>query len=160
MSRLAAREGIPLTVDGCDVSERAIALARRRANAARVESRFFTLNAIRDALPGDYDVVMCSLFLHHLDDQDAVDTLYKMRSAARRMVVVSDLRRSRLGLALAYAASRVFSRSRVVRTDAILSVKAAWEEDEFQAMAHEAGLDGAVIHPVWPQRWLLVWRRP
>jgi 2-polyprenyl-3-methyl-5-hydroxy-6-metoxy-1,4-benzoquinol methylase len=155
--RLAAREGVPLTVDGCDCSERALEIARSSAGAEG--TGFFRLDAIHDPLPGDYDVLMCSLFMHHLEEGDASGLLYKMRAAARRMVLVSDLRRTRAGLGLAWAASRLFSRSRVVRTDAILSVRAAYTIEEFRALAHEAGLDGAVIRPTWPQRFLLEWRR-
>lgn len=160
LARLVRRDGVPLTIDGCDASDRAVRIASARAGAEPGESRFFRLDAIRDTLPGDYDVVMCSLFMHHLGEDEVVEVLYKMRSAARRMVLVSDLRRSRLGLAMAFAASRLFSRSRIVRTDAILSVRAAFTTREFAAMAHEAGLDGATIKCVWPQRFLLEWRRP
>jgi 2-polyprenyl-3-methyl-5-hydroxy-6-metoxy-1,4-benzoquinol methylase len=160
LARLARKQGIRLTVDGCDQSERALDLARARAGESGAESRFFRMDAIREALPGDYDVLMCSLFMHHLSEQDGIELLYRMRAAARRMVLVSDLRRSTAGLALAWVASRVFSRSRVMRTDAILSVRAAYTIDEFRGLAHEAGLDGAAIRAVWPQRFLLEWRRP
>src|SRR5262245_10713866 len=149
--RLAAREGVPLTVDGCDRSERALEIARERAVKRGADARFFRLDAIRDVLPGDYDVVMCSLFMHHLERREAADLLYRMRAAARRLVLVSDLRRSKAGFAMAWLASRTVGRSRVVRTDALLSVRAAYTIEEFRAMAHEAGLDGALIHPTWPQ---------
>jgi 2-polyprenyl-3-methyl-5-hydroxy-6-metoxy-1,4-benzoquinol methylase len=158
--KLALREGIPVTVDGCDYSERAIDLAMNRARGAGSEARFFQIDAIRDTLPGDYDVLMCSLFMHHLSEQQGLSLLYRMRAAARRLVLISDLRRTTAGLALAWLASRGFSRSRVMRTDAMLSVKAAYTIDEFRALAHEAGLDGATIRAIWPQRFLLEWRRP
>ena len=160
LQRLAARSGTPVQVDGCDLSQRAIEIAASRAVAANVSCRFFRADAIEGALPSDYDVVMCSLFLHHLTDEDATEVLYKMKAAARRLVLVSDLRRTRIGYGLAYAASRVMSRSRVVRNDALLSVRAAWTMDEFRAMAHEAGMDGAAIRCVWPQRLFLEWTRP
>lgn len=159
LARLSAAAGVPLTIDGCDASERAVEAAQGLARERGASCRFFRLDAIRDPLPGDYDVVMCSLFMHHLEEPETAEVLYRMRAAARRMVLVSDLRRTRLGYAMAYVASRLFSRSRVVRTDALLSVRAAYTMEEFMALAHEAGLDGADIRPVWPQRFLLEWRR-
>ena len=135
-------------------------IAADRARSAGTACRFFRLDAIREPLPSDYDVVIASLFMHHLPEPEAVALLYKMRAAARRMVLISDLRRSRAGLALAYSASRIFSRSRVVRTDAVLSVQGAFTPQEFASMALDAGLEGATITPVWPQRFLLEWRRP
>jgi hypothetical protein len=110
-------------------------------------------------LPGDYDVVICSLFMHHLDADDVVALLYKMRAAARRMVLVSDLARSKPGLWLAWGVTRAFSRSHVVRTDAVLSVQGAFTVEEFAALAEEAGLAGAEIRSCWPCRFLLSWSR-
>src|SRR5688572_6971282 len=64
----AARAGLPLAVDGCDVSPTAVEAATRGANGAGTAAHFFVHDAIRDPLPTGYDVVTCSLFLHHLSD--------------------------------------------------------------------------------------------
>jgi len=75
------------------------------------------------------------------------------------MVLVNDLRRTRAGLALAYAASRVLSRSHVVHVDATLSVRAAFTIPEFAILTQEAGLDTAVISRRTPMRFLMRWVR-
>jgi 2-polyprenyl-3-methyl-5-hydroxy-6-metoxy-1,4-benzoquinol methylase len=154
----ARREGIGLTVSGVDVSERAVDAARRRAAAEKVEAEFTRLDVLREPLPGGFDIVTCSLFMHHLDRDRAVELLYKMRCAAERMVLVSDLRRSRGSYALAWVGGRLAG-SRVAKADALLSVRAAWTMDEFAGMAAEAGLEGATIGPRWPARFLLAWER-
>jgi 2-polyprenyl-3-methyl-5-hydroxy-6-metoxy-1,4-benzoquinol methylase len=154
----ARREGVALSVSGVDVSERAVAAARRRAAAEGVEAEFLRLDALNEPLPGEYDLVTCSLFMHHLERAAAVALLYKMRCAAKRMVLVSDLRRSRGSYALAWIGGRLAG-SRVARADALLSVRAAWTMEEFAEMAAEAGLEGARIEPRWPARFLLVWER-
>lgn len=159
LARRAARENVRLSVAACDVSPRAVSIAREQAVRAGLEVSFFPLDAIRGSIPGDYDVVTCSLFMHHLDAEDVVALLYKMRAAARRAVIVSDLARSRAGLRVAWLATRLCSRSRVVRTDAILSVRAAFTIEEFAALADEAGFAGATVRPCWPFRFLLEWRR-
>src|SRR4051794_41455936 len=64
---LAARDGIAVEAHGCDISSTAIEYPQK--NAARLGAsgvEFFRLNALEDGLPEDYDVVMCTLFLHHL----------------------------------------------------------------------------------------------
>jgi len=159
LERLARRWGIHLEIEACDKSERAVEIARSRASRAGTEIRYFTLDAIREELPGDYDVVTCSLFMHHLDEEDVVGLLYKMRAAARRMVLVSDLSRNRAGLRLAWLGTRLFSRSVVARVDAVISVCAAFTIEEFSGLAEEAGLEGASIRRCWPHRFLLQWRR-
>ena len=51
---------------------------------------FFRLDALTEPMPAPYNIVMCSLFLHHLSDDDAVGLLGKMAGASR-MVLVNDL---------------------------------------------------------------------
>jgi hypothetical protein len=82
-----------------------------------------------------------------------------MAAAAARAVGVTDLERSRAGLALAWLGSRVLSRSYVVHHDAPASVRAAFTRAEIAALAREAGLEGATVRRAWPERWTLWWRR-
>jgi 2-polyprenyl-3-methyl-5-hydroxy-6-metoxy-1,4-benzoquinol methylase len=162
--RRARAAGLAISIDACDISERTVAIAADRAKRAGVDAgavrvRFFRADAIRDELPDGYDIVTCSLFMHHLEEPQVVELLYKMRAAAGRMVLVSDLRRCGLGYAMALAASRALSRSRVAHFDAPQSVRAAFSVEEFGALADEAGMDGALIQEHWPCRFLLAWRR-
>jgi len=82
-----------------------------------------------------------------------------MRDAARHLVVVSDLRRTRLGYLFAWVGCRLLSRSRVFHVDGTRSVEAAFTMDEARRLAERAGLAGARIVARWPQRFLLTWRR-
>lgn len=160
LHRFARHYRADLSVDGCDISPRAIAHAKANARSSGTDSRFFLLDALRERLPAGYDAVTCSLFFHHLDEADAVELLSSMAAAARHLVLVSDLRRSGGGLALAFGASRLFSRSEVVRTDAVLSVRAAFTLEELRDLARRAGLENAAVEPRIPCRLLLAWRRP
>jgi len=161
LARRAAIEGIPLDVTGCDVSPVAIECARTLAERASVTKvRFVRADALRDPMPDGIDVMLCTLFLHHLTDVDAAMLLRRMRDAAGQMVVVSDLRRTRLGYCFTWVGCRLLSRSRVFHVDGTRSVAAALTTDEARAMAERAQLTGAQISEIWPQRWLLVWRRP
>ena len=82
-----------------------------------------------------------------------------MAAAAKRTVVVNDLVRSGLNLALVGAASRLLTRSPVVHTDAVLSVRAALTRTELVAMAKRAGLDDCVVAFGGMGRMMLVHRR-
>ena len=146
-----------LELHACDVSARALGHAAERAKTAGVTLRTFEADVTRGVLPGEFDVVTCSLFLHHLDEADVVAVLAAMRAAARHRVVVSDLRRTRFGLALATVVPRMLTRSPVVHTDALLSARAAWTIEELAAMAARAGMDGCAITPCWPSRMVLTW---
>src|SRR5262249_23473141 len=101
-----------------------------------------------------FDVITCSLFLHHLGEDAAIELLQRMSHAAG-VILVNDLRRSLPGLVAAYAGSRILTRSSVVRTDALLSVRAGYTMAEARGLATAASLKSARIMPRWPFRWLL-----
>jgi SAM-dependent methyltransferase len=155
----AAMAKIPVGLDGCDVNSLALEHAARRAAEAGAAARLFQADALRDILPDGYDVVCASLFLHHLADDEAVAVLARMKRATERTVVVDDLLRSQAGYALAWAGTRLLTRSRVVHADGPVSVRAAFTVPEVRGLADAAGLAGATIRTHWPYRFLLTWSR-
>jgi hypothetical protein len=121
--------------------------------------RFFQLDVLAEPLPAEYDAITCSLFLHHLSEADAV-SLLRAAAGAARLVLISDLRRSRSGYALAWMACRLLTRSRIVHVDGPLSIAAAFTPAELRELALRSGLAGAQVSRRWPQRMLLKWDRP
>jgi 2-polyprenyl-3-methyl-5-hydroxy-6-metoxy-1,4-benzoquinol methylase len=110
-------------------------------------------------LPDGYDVVVSSLFLHHLSDAEALGLLRRLRSAVRRGIVITDLNRHYAGYLLAYLGTRLLTRSPMAHYDGPLSVQAAFNVREVHDLARQAGLDGATIRRVLAMRYLLEWRR-
>ena len=181
----ARRAGLPLELTAFDRSPRALAVSAERARrhglpvqgdepagphaAARPTGdatgcRLLLRrgDALVDLPEAGYDVVMCSLFLHHLSDADAIALLSRMKRAARRLVLVQDLRRGRRGWLIAALASRLLTRSPVVRHDALASVESAFTPAELGFLAGRAGLDSlhGRVDVRWPERLLLRWERP
>jgi len=157
--RRAKRCPLPLAVSGCDISLTAIETARAKASAASADIDYFLHDVLRDPLPTDYDVVTCSLFLHHLDPPDVVEILRKMMLAAKTMVIVTDLVRSRTSFSLVWIASHLLSRSPIVRFDGPVSVRAAYTIRELQQMAEDAGMTGAIVENCFPCRMRLCWSK-
>ncbi len=159
--RRARRAGLDWDVQGCDLSPVATEHARAAADKAGAAVRFF----VHDALDGSplpaCDAAVCSLFLHHLDEDQAVRLLLALAGppSEPRLVLVNDLTRSLVGLALAHVATRLLSTSGVVHVDGPRSVEGAFTPSEALALAQRAGLRGATVARRWPCRWLLTWRR-
>lgn len=156
---LAAKAGVEVALSGCDISATAIEIARAKARSAGAEVDFFEADPVQDPIPQQHDVVLASLFLHHLPEQDAVTLLRHMRDASRSATFVSDLRRSKAGYWLARIATQALTRSSVVHVDGPRSVEAAFTIDEASALAATAGWDSATVRPLFPCRFLLSWRR-
>ena len=159
IAQLARRSGLPMVVHGCDLSPVAVAESQRSASALGFDpANFFCGDVLELPLPSGYHVVMCSLFLHHLDRQQAVGLIRRMAEAAERLVLISDLRRTWLGLGLAWIGSRLLTRSPIVHTDAVRSVAGAFVESEVKSMIAESGWNDGNRRTMtrhWPQRWLL-----
>lgn len=157
LARRAAAKGLNVEIDGCDISSQAIDYAQGQTSARGIRVRFFVLDALRARLPSDYDVLCCSLFLHHLGETDAIALLSRMAAAAQRLVLVDDLVRNRWGYLLALTGCHVLSSSRIVHVDGPTSVAAAFTPNEALSLAERAGLQGTSLTRHWPQRLLLTW---
>ena len=158
LALMAKRKGLALDIHACDLNPEAVAIAQTNAVRRQAALTVFTADAL--AKPTDhnsFDVVYCTLFAHHLDELDVVRLLEVMALRSRKLVLVDDLIRSRLGFALAWIGTRLLSRSWVVHTYGPLSVRAALQPDEMKSIAMQAGLNDAQIKRSWPERYLLSW---
>ncbi len=158
IGRRAAAAGVPLEIAACDINRGALALAQDRAARAGVQARLFAHDIVTDALPDRFDIVTCSLFMHHLRDAETVSVLRRLRDSARRLLLVSDLRRGVGGSTAAWIVPRLITASPVVHVDALRSARAAYSLAEFARLARQAGLANAEIAPRWPWRFLMRWR--
>jgi SAM-dependent methyltransferase len=106
-----------------------------------------------------FDVVVCSLLLHHFDPEPAIRLLKEAARVASSAVVVGDLNRSRIAFSVTWLFTRLTSRSHVFHVDGPRSVRAAYQPNEALALAAAAGLRAAKVLTNPPFRWMLVWRR-
>ena len=104
-----------------------------------------------------FDIVYCTLLLHHFSDADAIRILAAMKRLARHAVLVDDLQRTRFGWLLAVAGCHLLSRSPVVHFDGPQSVRAAFTCAEARGLAAAAGWGVAKLRRHWPERYLLSW---
>ena len=161
VARLAARHSVAVETHGCDVSATAVEYAQGVANQAKLsDTKFFQLNVLVDPLPEAYDVLMSTLFFHHLGNDDAKQLLDRMAKSARRCILIDDLYRTRLGYFYAWVGGRLVTRSHIVHTDGALSVSAAFTIPEFRQLAQDAGLRDVQFRRHWPQRFLMSWKKP
>ncbi len=162
LTRLALKtrkENLPFVFEGCDFNSQAVDYANHRAKIRNLPVSYFLHDALRDPMPERFDIVINSLFLHHLSE-DGLGQFFKTLHASRaRLLLICDLKRSRAGLSLAYLGTRLLSRSRIVHWDGPQSVRAAFTTAEILQFVDSAGLPKPRLQTVWPQRYLLAWHR-
>lgn len=83
-----------------------------------------------------FDVVGCSLFVHHLEPEQVAGFARQALRIARHALLINDLVRHRLHVALAYAGYALY-RSPLTRHDSIVSVRRAYTRKEIQGMLRQ-----------------------
>lgn len=86
-----------------------------------------------------YDVVLCSLALHHFAEDAAVRVLARCANFCRGAVLVSDLRRARWLSCAVYFITAISYREPMTKFDARLSAARAFSFDEMRNLARRAG---------------------
>jgi 2-polyprenyl-3-methyl-5-hydroxy-6-metoxy-1,4-benzoquinol methylase len=158
---LEARQfGINIDLTLLDRSPTALQQSGETAKKSGISCNVMQADVLSELPKSSFDVVTNSLFLHHLPDAAAVIELLRgMSELARKMVVVSDLRRCRMGYAAAWIGCRVLSRSPIVHHDGPVSVRAAWTAAELSEFAARAGMIKAEVKCCWPWRMRLIWKK-
>lgn len=111
-----------------------ITLVDRAPSHLRNGSRKVAADAL--ALPfrdNSFDLVSCGLFAHHLQPPELIQFVDEGLRVAKTAVLINDLVRHPMHLALIYAGMPLF-RSRLTRHDAPASVRAAYRREEMLEM--------------------------
>lgn len=148
MARYAREHEVTAQISAVDFNPATLELARQRC-AAHPEVKFVEADALTfppeiqaTPLASDenppYDLVHCSLALHHFSDADAIRLLRRVRPLGRR-VLISDLERAwhtSLGI---WLLTTLIYRAPMTVHDARASARRAFSFGEFQALAEQAG---------------------
>jgi ubiquinone/menaquinone biosynthesis C-methylase UbiE len=165
-----AKRGINLLMldvaaGACDVSEALLEKLPCRivtldlnARGLKLADQSWPVVADALALPfrdGTFDVVMASLFFHHLSNDNCVQVLSQMWRIAKQRILVNDLHRHAVAYFSIRALTALFSKSRMVRHDGPVSVLRAFRSSELLDIARRAGVP-ARVHRSFPYRLVLV----
>jgi 2-polyprenyl-3-methyl-5-hydroxy-6-metoxy-1,4-benzoquinol methylase len=159
LSRWSERAGMSVEFAGCDLSPAAVQFASEAAARAGAPIAFFQLDVKREHLPSGFDMIMSTLFLHHLAEEDALAFLRNAAAKARRRLVVQDLVRSPLSYWFARLGTSVLLLNDICRLDGRTSVEGAFTLDEAHWLVRKAGLTNAEVMPHFPFRYLIRWVR-
>jgi ubiquinone/menaquinone biosynthesis C-methylase UbiE len=149
--RWCRRRGIPCEVLATDISPEVLATTREHTRAFPEIHVMACDSRAAPFPPGSFDVVTCSLALHHLDAPGAVATLGQMARLARHGFIVNDVERSWPAYLAAVALVYGVTRNRLTRHDGPASVRRAFTRGEIRQMATQAGIRGGRIvqHAFW-----------
>ena len=99
-----------------------------------------------------FDYSICSLFIHHLSDENIVSVLQEMNRVSRRGIFVIDLHRHPMAYELYKIFCVAFRISPLVREDGSLSILRSFKPDELRRFSEEAGLKDVSVERSFPFR--------
>ncbi len=102
-----------------------------------------------------FDIVHCSLFLHHFSKKEIIALLTHFNKTANIGVIINDLHRHPLAYWSISLLTRLFSNSTMVQNDASVSVAKGFRKGELKEMLSEAGIIKYRLKWRWAFRWEL-----
>jgi SAM-dependent methyltransferase len=147
----ARQRNIAVRIDAVDFHESTLEIARRRA-AGYAEINLIHADALTYSSKETYDIVCCSLALHHFSDEDAVKLLRQIMRLSHDKALVADLERSWLTWCSVWLLTALIFREPMTKYDGRLSVKRAFSFYELHALAVEAGWENFCHRRFMPAR--------
>jgi SAM-dependent methyltransferase len=142
VERWARRHRLAVRLVGIDINPYAARAAREWTGA---ESAIEWVTGDAYCYAGPVDVVLSSLFAHHLEDEELVRFLRWMEATARVGWFVNDLVRERVPHDLFRVLAGGLRWHRFVRHDGPVSFRRALREEDWKRLLVAAGVDGAAV---------------
>lgn len=139
----------PASLTGIDYKSDCVAYAARRYPDIR-----FVCADYRQAPPAD--IFFSSLFCHHFSREELIAQLQWLKNNSRVGFFINDLHRHPLAWISIRVLTVLFSRSRLVKHDAPLSVARGFRRHEWEEMLQAAGISNYRIRWQWAFRYLII----
>ncbi|HEX2935581.1 MAG TPA: methyltransferase domain-containing protein [Bacteroidales bacterium] len=104
------------------------------------------------------DIVCCSLFCHHLDDNELLKLLAYFKEKVTTGFVINDLERSRMAYYSAWLFTRVLNGTPLAKNDGPISVLRAFKEAELKHLLEKANIHTYMLQKRRFFRFLIVGR--
>jgi 2-polyprenyl-3-methyl-5-hydroxy-6-metoxy-1,4-benzoquinol methylase len=127
-----------LRIDALDRQSATLEIAKK-LSVNYPEISFVEGNILEWNAAEPYDLVLCTLALHHFSEEDAVRVLQRCRALSRKFVLVSDLRRGWLATFGVRLLTATMFREPMTKYDARLSAARAFSFYEMHQLAQRAG---------------------
>jgi SAM-dependent methyltransferase len=149
IDRWAAEHGLAVSLTGLDLNPWS-AKAAEEMPRGHTAIRYLTSNLFD--YEGGADVVLSSLFTHHLDDEELIRFIEWQQAAARIGWFVNDLRRHPFPYYGFMLLANLMRWHPFVRNDGPVSISRAFAVKDWREVLAQAGARDAVIEPWFPFR--------
>jgi 2-polyprenyl-3-methyl-5-hydroxy-6-metoxy-1,4-benzoquinol methylase len=143
IARWAAKNAIPVRLEGLDLNPRSAEVARD-ATPSALNISYRTGDVFDDQPSAPPDFIVTSQFTHHLTDDDVVRLLVWMDRTARHGWFIADLHRHELAYYGFPVLARIAGWHRIVRQDGQISIARSFRRAEWEALVARAGVAATI----------------
>jgi 2-polyprenyl-3-methyl-5-hydroxy-6-metoxy-1,4-benzoquinol methylase len=105
------------------------------------------------------DIIHCSLFCHHLTDEQLIELFQYMQSHSRAGFVINDLHRNWFAYYSIKMLTRLLNGSALVKNDAPVSVLRGFKKNELLDLLRKAKVNNATVEWRWAFRYLTLLKK-
>lgn len=140
----ASERNLPVALTGCDLNADTISIARE-ASPARSRIRWIASDVFALECDKPVDVIVSSLFTHHLTEQEIIRFVTWMERTAQIGWFINDLSRASIPYRLFKAFAKVANLHPFVQHDGPVSIARAFIPEDWRRMCAAAGVAEAHI---------------
>jgi 2-polyprenyl-3-methyl-5-hydroxy-6-metoxy-1,4-benzoquinol methylase len=156
IARWARMKGYHVKLTGIDINEDAIAYLEHRCRGyseiTGVQCDYRTFLETTENI----DIIHCSLFCHHLPDEELKALIRLLKSKVKVGFIINDLQRTRLAWFAVRIFTTVLNGSELARHDGPLSVLKGFTEEELAALMDGEDVLNYSISRKWAFRFLVI----
>jgi 2-polyprenyl-3-methyl-5-hydroxy-6-metoxy-1,4-benzoquinol methylase len=156
IKKWCSKNGVSVQLTGVDINPQCISYAESRKENSGIEFICSDYKTVQFQFKPD--VIFSSLFCHHFTDEELVFMLKWMKHNAALGFFINDLHRHPLAYHSIKILTKLFSKSRLVKNDAPLSVKRGFSKEEWIHLLSKAGITNFSCRWKWAFRWLVTYK--
>lgn len=103
-----------------------------------------------------FDYVHASLFFHHFKENNINKVLQELNIITKKAIIINDLRRSFIAYWGIRILTMLFSKSKMVKNDAPLSVKRGFIKSDIIKFTKGLSFEKVIIKRRWAFRWMII----
>ena len=150
------KKKIQATIIGIDANPNIISYAEKNTSDYP-EISYLPIDVLSDEFTGlSCDIFTCTLFAHHLTDNELLLLLQRMKFQASLGVIINDIHRHWLAYHSIKMLTSLFSKSAMVKNDAAVSVKRSFHKQELANLLFQANFRNFNIRWFWAFRWQVI----
>ena len=142
---------------GIDANEFTIAHAKNLSNNFN-NIKYYCEDIFKDTFNSqNYDIVLCTLTLHHFNDEEIQNLLKLFYNNTKIGIVINDLQRSALAYRLFQLICFVFQLNYMTKNDGLVSILRGFKKEELEKYSKKNNFNKYTVHWKWAFRyqWLI-----